>query len=35
MKSTILFDMDIITCITYTLLRNKDNDNIEQVIYLK
>lgn len=35
MKSTILFDMDSITGISDTLLRYKDNDNIEQVIDLK
>ncbi|MDE7207341.1 MAG: hypothetical protein K2N90_09340 [Lachnospiraceae bacterium] len=35
MKSTILFDMDSITGISDTLLKYKDNENIEQVIDLK
>ena len=35
MRSTILFDMDSITGISDTLLKYKDNENIEQVIDLK
>ena len=35
MKSNILFDMDSITGISHTLLKYKDNENIEQVIDLK
>lgn len=35
MKSTILLDMDSITDISGTLLKYKDNENIEQMIDLK